>query len=311
MKTMMVFLWVLGMIGIKPLEANLQHYFKKAEGKLSHHRMKNIDFIYVINLDRRPEKFAMCEAALKPYGILPYRFSAVNGWELPLTVVNDVGVKLEPWMEHNHWGTHYPLDRDGMPEHEIVSVIGRNYFSHCMSRGAIACALSHLSVLQDAYESGYETVWVMEDDIEIIKNPLEISKLITKLDDKVGSKHWDILFTDRDTKNREGKYVSCKGCAWRPNFKPENKDRFRKSENIGHSFRKIGARYGTYSMIVRRSGMKKILNFFKKYGIFLPYDMEIPFPNDIALYTVQNDVVSTIPLAASDNGAPNYLLEAN
>lgn len=30
--------------------------------------------------------------------------------------------------------------------------------------------LSHLSVLKDALDSGYETIWVMEDDIHIIQD---------------------------------------------------------------------------------------------------------------------------------------------
>jgi len=303
-----IIIWFSLLLGtILPLHANIEKYFKKAEGKQSYNRMRNIDMLYIINLDRRPEKFAQCEAVLAPYGIRPYRFSAVNGWELPLTVINDVGVKFESWMERNHWGTYYPLDGNGTPSHEIVHQVGRTYFCHCMSRGAVAIVLSHLSVLQDAYDSGYDTIWVMEDDIEIKKNPLELSELIEKLDDAVGRKKWDILFTDRDTKNQAGEYVPCLGHAWRPNFKPENPDRFRTQKNIDHNFRKIGARYGAYSMIVRRSGMKKILEFIKKHDIFLPYDMDFYLPSDIRLYTVREDIVSTIPQAASDNGAANYM----
>lgn len=60
-------------------------------------------------------------------------------------------------------------------------------------------------------------------------------------------------------------------------------------------------------MIVRRSGMKKILEHIKKYQIFLPYDMDFCLPSDIRFYTVRRDVVSTIPQAASDNGAANYM----
>lgn len=59
-------------------------------------------------------------------------------------------------------------------------------------------------------------------------------------------------------------------------------------------------------MIVRRSGMKKLLKFFNKYQIFLPYDMDFVLPNDIKLFTVNEDVVSTITNALSDNGGPNY-----
>ena len=60
-------------------------------------------------------------------------------------------------------------------------------------------------------------------------------------------------------------------------------------------------------MIVRRTGMKKILDFIKTHHIFLPYDMDFYMPENIRIYTVINDVVSTQPGALSDNGGPNYL----
>jgi len=72
------------------LQAGLQDHFKKAEGKSDIHKTRNIDFIYMINLDERPEKWQMSIAQLASYGIIPYRFSAVNGWELSLEDINDV-----------------------------------------------------------------------------------------------------------------------------------------------------------------------------------------------------------------------------
>ena len=71
-------------------EAAVADHFKKALGKSDIHRMKNIDFIYMINLDQRPEKFEKCINQLHPFGIYPYRFSAVNGWELTIEAINDV-----------------------------------------------------------------------------------------------------------------------------------------------------------------------------------------------------------------------------
>ena len=59
-------------------------------------------------------------------------------------------------------------------------------------------------------------------------------------------------------------------------------------------------------MIVRRSGMKKILDFIKAHKIFLPYDMEFYLPQGIRMYSLKDDVVSTQIKALSDNGAPRY-----
>jgi GR25 family glycosyltransferase involved in LPS biosynthesis len=294
-------------IAISELFGGIMDHFKIPGDKTPSSPMKNIDFIYMINLDQRPEKYAHSIDQLAPYGIVPYRFSAVNGWELPLETINDIGVKYEPWMRQGLMGTCYLPEEEGMPRHEVMEVIGRNYFCHCMSRGAIGIVMSHLSIIKDAYDSGYETIWVMEDDIEILQDPHIISDLIEKLDRLVGKKNWDFLFTDYDTKSNRGEYVPCFGFALRPNFSPASPYKFNDRFTFSLEFRKIGARYGAYSMIVRRSGMKKMLDFLKD-GMFLPYDMEYTLPDDINMFTVREDVVSTQPNAFSDNGAPNYKL---
>jgi GR25 family glycosyltransferase involved in LPS biosynthesis len=309
MKTALRILFVL--LYFSAVHAGLEDYFKKPTEKSCSHSLPNIDFIYVLNLDQRPEKFALCLEQLAPYQIIPYRFSAVNGWELTLETINDVGIKYDFWMTSGKWGTCYPVDGEGLAVHEIVQVPEKNYFAHCMSRGAIGIVLSHLSILQDAYDSNYETIWVMEDDIEVIRDPAILPGLIDELDRLVGKEGWDILFTDPDTKSQQGNYVPCTAYAWRPNFSPANPDRFVQKTNISESLRKVGARYGAYSMIVRRSGMKKLLQFFKNYKIFLPFDMDYTVLNDIRLFTTTYDVVSTLPQALSDNGEPNYKHKAS
>ena len=294
------------MLCTSPLFARVEDHFKKISDNSGMHQMRNIDFIYMINLDERPEKFASSSSQLTPYGIFPLRFSAVNGWKLTLEDINDVGLVYDSWMESGVWGTYYPLDGGGKSVHEIVGTEGRTYFSHTMARGPIGIVLSHLSVLQDAYDAGYNTVWVMEDDIQVLRDPHLISTYIDKLDALVGVSGWDILFTDKDTKNQDGDYVPCTAYAWRPNYTPENPKRFVKKKKVSADFRQVGARYGAYSMIVRRSGMRKILEFIKAHKIFLPYDMDLYMPSSVKMFTLFDDVVSTQPRAISDNGKPNY-----
>jgi hypothetical protein len=114
------------------------------------------------------------------------------------------------------------------------------------------------------------------------------------------------LFTDTDTKGQDGKYVPCVSHALRPNFSPKNPDGFAQKRSVSPDFMQIGARYGAYSMIVRRSGMKKLLNFFKHYHLFLPFDMDYTLPTGIQLYALKDDVISTQPQALTDNGKCNY-----
>ncbi len=282
-------------------------HVKKITDKSAGHQIRNVDYIYMINLDERPEKYQLSLEQLAPYGIYPYRFSAVNGWKLSLEQINNLGTPYKPWMRKDVWGTRYLLDGNGEPFHEVMGGLDKIYFSHCMSRGAIGIVLSHLSILQDAYKSRYETIWVMEDDIEVIRNPHIISSLIDEINVLVGKKGWDILFTDRDTKGQDGKYVPCSGYAWRPGIQHINSQKFGKVRKISSNIRQIAARYGAYSMLVSRSGMKKMLDFFRTREIFLPYDMEFVLPDDIRLFTVMEDIVSTMPKAISDNGGPNYI----
>ncbi len=306
--------WIFSIgISLGSIFADIPDHFKPCLNKLAIHGMRNIDFIYMINLDKRPEKFEDCSRRLNPYGIYPYRFSAVNGWELPLEAITDVGLKYESWMKFGIMGTYYYLDGDNAIQHahEPIQVEGRTYFGHCVSRGAIAIVLSHLSVLQDSLDSGYETIWVLEDDIEVMRDPRVIPELIDKLDALVGKDGWDILFTDRDIRKKNGEYNPCYWCATRPNFTPWNTNVFAQRKAVSQDFQKIGSRWGSHSMILRRSGIQKILDFIKVYRIFFPYDMDYIFPSDmfsdIQLYTVFDDVVSNQVDSISDNGGPSYL----
>jgi GR25 family glycosyltransferase involved in LPS biosynthesis len=287
--------------------ADLEDHLQKISDKSTLKTIDKIDCIYLINLDERPEKWSQSINQLAPFGIYPCRFSAVNGWKLSLETLNDVGLKFSPGMHGDFLGTCYNLNQNFEPSHEMIQCYGKNYFCHCMSRGAIGIALSHLSILQDAFDSQYDTIWVMEDDIDVKKDPRIISSLIDKLDALIGPDNWDILFTDRDIRNIHGNYVPTFYAGKRPDLPyPTRTNNYALREEISPEFIKIGARSGAHSMVLRKKGIRKLLEFCKAHQIFFPYDMEYILPEGICLYTVQEDVVSNLPNASSDNGGPNY-----
>jgi len=307
---------IIALYFVSNAEAKVLDHIKPVGEKMGEHSMRNIDFIYMINLDQRPEKWAKSIEQLAPYGIVPHRFAAVNGWELTLEEINDIGVKFAPGMDGSFASTYYPLegtgtDRDYINEDKkqpIVKEYGRVYFTHCLSRGAIGCVLSHLSVLKDAYDSGYDTIWVMEDDVEVMRDPRILSNLIDSLDKLVGRARWDIFFTDRDFRDAKGRYVPCRGMAKRPNFKPKSMSRFYIDRVLNKNFRRLGARFGSCSMIIRRSGIKKLLDFYEEYQLYLPYDLDNYLPEKMRFITVLDDVVSNICGGASDIARPTYQL---
>lgn len=283
------------------LNANIENYFKKIENKSGIHSMRNIDFIYLINLDHRTEKLKMTLDQLTPYGITPLRFSAVNGWKLSFQAIDDLGVQYQQGMGRPIATVFRHKDGEEYISFEVMKEEGMTYYCHSLSRGAIGCFMSHLSILQDAYDSGYETIWIIEDDIQVVENPLKLSSLIDKLDALTG-KEWDVLFTDNEIKGANGLPVPCGWVRPKPNFqRTEPVEYYTTRTNIGEDFIKIGMRFGSASMIVRRSGMKKILDYAKKYKIYFPYDIEYFYTPGIKLFQCSRDIVTNIPGGISDN----------
>ena len=287
------------------LQAGIEEHFKKTGDKSGMRSIPNIDFVYVINLDRRPEKYAMTRKALEPYGISPYRFSAVNGWELSFEALDQLGVFYRPGTPagplctvFRHVGVKEYASFEVMQEEEV------SYFCHSMSRGAIGCIMSHLSVLQDAYDSGYETIWIMEDDISVARDPRELSALIADLDRLAPG--WDVLFTDPESKRADGKPAYCGGVLPRPYFQSQPLGYYSQRTYLNEDLMKLGIRFGSYSMIIRRCGMQKLLDFYKTCKIFFPYDMDYFLPSGIKMYGCRRDVVTVFGGEISDVGSPSY-----
>ncbi len=141
LQTLLKTLFLICALGASSLFSNVEDHLKKVTGRGTSHDMRNIDFIYMINLDERPGKFESCIRQLSPYGIYPYRFSAINGWKLPLKVINDVGVRYKVGMPTDLMGTYFMNNEMSSGTHEIMSVPGRTYFGD-LGRGTIGCTLS-------------------------------------------------------------------------------------------------------------------------------------------------------------------------
>lgn len=229
--------------------------------------IRNIDYIYMINLDERPEKYKASMNALSPYEITPCRFSAVNGWKLKFEALNDLGVIFHVGMNEGPLCSVFRQE-NGVEYNsfEIMKEPGISYYSHSLTRGAIGCILSHLSVLQDAMDSGYQTIWIMEDDIRILSNPHQLSSFIEALDQVAPD--WDILFTDNEIKAADGNPSYCRGILPRPLVPLQSLQYYLQRYDVHPEIYKLGLRFGSHSMIIRRSGIVKILDFFKKYKLF-------------------------------------------
>lgn len=267
--------------------------------------IEGVDCIYMINLDRRPEKFVQASKELLAYGIVPYRFPTIDGSKLSLEVINDVGLRYRKGMPRI-FTKSFPLEGEGVVSNEFLADKDRAYFSHEMNLGRIGCVMSHLSVLQDAFHFGYETVWVLEDDILVEKDPNILTRMIEDLDRIVGKDNWDILFTDPNTRSCQGTPILVYGAARHPAFDCSLDARYDPKytirEPISEDIERVGSRFGAYSMIIRRSGIEKLLRFFREHQIYLPYDLEYYIVPDIRLYGLRYGVVTNFLEAITDTG---------
>lgn len=256
----------------------ISSHFHKLENKSQiSNPFNNIDYIYLINLDYRPEKLKRCINQLEPYEILPYRFSAINGWQLSTKELENLGV---------------PNKGNGKSK-VTHTCFGKSCFSRFMSRGAIGCTLSHLSILQDAYTSQYKYIWILEDDIIVVKNPLLLDSYIEELNLLVGKENWDILYTDIIPNKKffhNSKHM--KRAFWRPDIKETYKHSYTQKKPINETFLKINSRLQTHSMVISKSGIEKILKFYKQNPIYIPYDLELGIIPDMNIYNLRFNIVT-------------------
>lgn len=296
-------------------------------------QVEHIDCIYLINLDTRPEKLRACIEQLTEYHIDAHRISAVVGKEISEQVMKDVGMKFNEGMAF-----FIGKLRPGATQLYFFNerMYGQTCFYKDFSKGALGCTLSHLSILKHAYDHGYETIWILEDDFLINRDPHILSQYIEQLDEWIGEENWDILHTD------DFSYFTGFGDRWRPDYKKIGEDvlkerpelyqeyvtigdsyadayqkihswwvkRMKKSlKNYGMTraypdlhpdFRYVTGRYHTHSMIIRRSGIKKILDFERRYGIFLPYDDELSVIPFLKMFNLKSNVVTLQPEVISD-----------
>ena len=100
------------------------------------------DQVYLINLDRRPDRRRRMEASFDVLGVSAVRTPAVDGKAVADDAFLDAhGIRMMPDFVE--------------PYHD------RRY----LTRGEVGCFLSHYNVWRDVLDKGYDQVIVFEDDI--------------------------------------------------------------------------------------------------------------------------------------------------
>jgi len=210
------------------------YFLKKCDLYSYDSNLDLIDKIYVINLDRRFEKWERVNKMLLDYGIVTSRFSGIEGQLLQ--------------------------------EKDLKNLTGN--FPKRMRLGQLGCFLSHLSVIQDAYNNNLNIIWIMEDDIDIVKDPNLVPFLIKELiqiDDD-----WDVFYTDIDSKNGQGDRVVSLSSDFRPDTVYLPLEYYTNRYEVSHNIQHIGQRFGNYSYVVSRKGIPLCSGSLKISGSSVP-----------------------------------------
>ncbi len=247
----------------------------------------NIDAIYVINLDQRVDKLQKVNNQFTPYGIQPYRFPAIYGWNLSNQLLNQLGLLYQKGMVMGKWVNFYPpegnLSLKTLLDEEFY---GKRCLSKSATLGDIGRLLSYLSILQNALNQNYETIWIIEDDISLQSDPHRLSGYIGKLD-SLTRKDWDILFTDLDND-----YVANQkaNCLWRPDFSTTSLEKKPSYHPLNQDFIQVSSKKKTTSMLMRRSGVKKVLDYEKKHSLFNSWEDELSIIPHLTMFSMQESL---------------------
>lgn len=241
---------------LMPYETPLVKYLKPIEVTEYDSGIPMVECIYVINLDFRTDKWQRLAAIFDQKRLRANRMSAVVGRELTQEMKADMSGP-------------YPVNLHG---------------------GEIGCLLSHISVLKDAYERGFNLIWVCEDDIEFLEDESIIPEFLTDLS-KIDPK-WDIFYTDTNCRRPSDGYYA----PWMTNPRPDQKipsfAYFNTRTPVGHDLQRIRTRFGTTSMIITRGGMQKILDYFTHVYLWCPIDWDLHYIPGIREYAPTRDVIT-------------------
>jgi len=187
---------------------------KKAKGKDKEvHKISGIDFIYVITA-KKCHRFNDFKRSFAKYGVNPYRFTSFS----PSSISSDTmfrtcvhGSRRYKRIKSNKLSIHR-----GKPvlNKRKMSSSKAGYIHRNMSIKALSRALSHLSIIRDAYVSGYETIWIMDSATKLRKDPSILSSYISRANKEIPD--WTSIYTDYSERDASDYVEPIMKFYWRP-----------------------------------------------------------------------------------------------
>lgn len=240
----------------KKSEPQTRKYLREITLSEENSGMESIDCIYVINLDKRPEKYLKIKAQFDKVGLHLNRVSGVEGYLLTKKQLHELSGPYRPHTRPGEYG----------------------------------CLLSHVSIYEDAYKRGFSRIWILEDDALIEKDVNEIPQLLSTL--SFIDPKWDIFYTDSDWRAADQTYHRPKKVHPRPHQHKKHFSYYQKRKKVAPNIQKIRSRWGMHSYILSKSGIKKMRDYFVHQYIWTAIDWDLILIPKIRQYSSLQDIVT-------------------
>ncbi len=200
-----------------------------------------IDKLYIVSLDWDTDSVQgildVVNQVGLPYGI-PYEVLGIQGSELTKHHMSLMGVKL-----YDDWN----LNNGNV----VIDDSQNRFWQRDVTQGEVGCALSHISIWEDAYKNQYENILVYEDDI-VFKDTMDWNQF-----DKVRTMNYDLFYLGRLIQDGFDNVVD----------KP-----------IDDMICKPGYSYQTHAYMLSKKGIKKLVqNHLPTYkSMLFPVDEFLP-----------------------------------
>jgi len=236
------------------------------------------DKIYVISLDRTPERYAYVKKQFDKQGLKCERFSAVDG---NLITVKDVETnRVIPWGITYIKGYRYgAILKISQQERYKDAEFFYKHDRYTPNLGEFGCAMSHRAVWADVVRNKYKRVLVLEDDVvlegDFLKN---FSQIMNNLPDD-----FDVFFLDIASFLQENTTYFISPFFWLSKFLDMSSSYFAKIKAKNKNIT------STHAYIVTYDSAKKLLQKTKFMNI--PIDNAIIF-SGLKLYVSKIKLLS-------------------
>jgi hypothetical protein len=282
---------------------------KQAKGKdKEYHKMSGIDFVYVITA-KKCNRFDDLKRSFSKYNVFPYRFTSFS----PKDISHDTmfrtclrGSRRYKRIEANKLVVRrgkFVLDKRKMRSSRAGHIHRR------MSLKALSRALSHISIIKDALDSGYEHIWIMDSGTTLRTDPNTLCTYLERADKEIPD--WTSIYTDFSERDAEDYLEPIGHFYGRPDVEflepdeylvreEQNNDPYDYSDDevdggsdqdssggyqeredglekgkLDDKFTHVGLLKGAHSYILNKKGMKLIMDWYLDHKIFIPYAQEI------------------------------------